>query len=69
MRFDNYTEYFDKIVVDNGKAVLVYDHLNERDCWLPKFYRDGRPLIHIEELTKGVEITMPEWLARDKELI
>ena len=69
MADDEYTEYFDKIVVDNGTSVLVYDHLNERDCWLPKFYRDGRELISIEELTEGVEITMPKWLAKDRELI
>ena len=66
---EEHTEYFEKVIVDNGKSVLVYDHLNDRDCWLPRFYRDGRPLIYIEELTHGVEITMPEWLAKERELI
>ena len=66
---EEYTEFFERIVVDNGKSVLVYDHLNERDCWLPKYYKDGRDLISIEELTEGVEITMPMWLAEDRELV
>ena len=69
MSGNDYTEYFEKIIADNGTSVLVYDHLNDRDCWLPKCYRDGRPLIHIEEVRNGVEITMPEWLAKDRELV
>lgn len=74
VNFDFMTEYehtetFKEVVFQDAKRVLVYDWLNERDCWLPKFYRDGRPLIHIEELTRGVEITMPEWLAKERELI
>ena len=69
MRFDNPVIFFEKVLVDTGKAVLVYDHLNERDCWIPKFYSGGRPMIEVEELTKGVEITMPEWLAIEKELV
>ena len=66
---EEYTAFFEKIVFQDATRVLVYDHLNERDCWLPKYYKDGRDLISIEELTKGVEITMPMWLAIDRELV
>lgn len=69
MADNEYTEYFEKIIFQDGTRVLVYDHLNDRDCWLPKFYKDGRPLIRIEELRNGVEITMPQWLAEDRELV
>ena len=69
MRFDDYTEYFNRIIFEDERRVLVFDHLNDRDCWLPKFYTDGRPIIQVERLTNGVEITMPEWLAKDRELI
>ena len=66
---EEYTEYVDKILVDADRSILFYDHLNERDCWLPKFYKSGKPMIRIEELRHGVEITMPEWLAIEKELV
>lgn len=69
MAENEYAEYFERIVVDDGKRVLVYDHLNDRDCWLPKYYKNGRPLIHVEEVRNGVEITMPQWLAEDRELV
>jgi len=66
---EEYTEFVDKILVDTDRAIMFFDHLNDRDCWLPKYYRDGRPMIRIEELRHGVEITMPMWLAYEKELI
>ena len=64
-----HTVCFEKIIFEDEKQVLVYDDLNDRDCWLPKYYKDGRALIHVEESKNGVEITIPEWLAIERELV
>lgn len=44
------------------RAYLVHD--GKRDVWLPKSQCE----VHYEH-NKGAIVTLPEWLAKDKELI
>lgn len=46
---------------ETDAAILYSDGVTE--CWHP------RSQIEVRELSNGVEITMPEWLAFEKELI
>lgn len=46
------------------KAILVYNDLKDADIWLPKSQ------VEVEAIDgRHSVVTMPEWLAKDKELI
>uniref|UniRef100_A0A6H1ZVA2 Uncharacterized protein n=1 Tax=viral metagenome TaxID=1070528 RepID=A0A6H1ZVA2_9ZZZZ len=59
----DYEEFFDAIVTDSEEAICIHDYGQDKDIWLPKSQ------IEIEEIANGIIIKMPEWLAKEKELI
>lgn len=59
-------------VTETDRAVgFKQDFKDEELVWLPKFDRDGDELIQLEPTKKAgiFEVTMPEYLAHEKELI
>lgn len=47
---------------ETEKALLFFD--GERETWIPKSLIEGQ-----SSYSDGVEITIPAWLAKDKELV
>jgi hypothetical protein len=61
MRSDQ-VEFYSEIKREIEFAALAFDGIN--DIWLPKSQIEIKPMKHPD-----VEITLPEWLAKEKEII
>ena len=55
----NPVEFYAEIRRETDMAVLAFDGINE--IWLPRSQIEIKPVKHPD-----VEITLPEWLAKDK---
>lgn len=58
-----HTEYFDYMAHDTNDAYLFKNNDDDENYWLPKSQ------VEITKLSNGYEVEMPEWLAKEKELI
>ncbi len=60
----NYYEFTGQIKWETERAIKFFD--GNVEVWIPRQFLEGEP----ESVGKGmVTITIPEWLAEDKELL